>query len=75
MKLRFDAKSEPWTEYLLEDGTVVRVRVIMVRANRREGQFNDHGAPVYDLEMQQIMHVDPAAEVCHPVHTGPATKQ
>lgn len=75
MRLRFSAANEPWTEYQLEDGTIVRVRVIMVRAVKRDGQFNDQGAPLYDLEMQQIVNVDAPSELCRPVHSGTATKQ
>lgn len=75
MRLKFEAANESWNEYRLEDGTLVRVRVIMVRAVRREGQFNEQGSPMYDLEMQQIVHVDAPPEICRSVYAGTETKQ
>jgi hypothetical protein len=49
-RVRFESTSEPWTEYTLEDGSVVRCRLMVIAAKRREGEFNEHGKPIYDLE-------------------------
>jgi hypothetical protein len=74
-RVRFESTSEPWTEYTLEDGSVVRCRLMVIAAKRREGEFNEQGKPIYDLEMQQIVHIDAAPELCRPQHAGTATKQ
>lgn len=58
MKLTFTSTAEPWTSYTLSDGTEVRVRIMLLAATRIEGQFNPDGTPVYQLQCQQIMHVD-----------------
>ena len=53
----FTIENEPWNVYRLSDGTEVRVRVVLVAASRREGKFAEDGSPMYDLNMQQIVHV------------------
>jgi hypothetical protein len=53
----FKAQSEDWTVYHLQDGTEVKVRVILVEASRRDGEFHPDGSPVYDFNMQHIVHV------------------
>lgn len=56
--LTFETDAEPWTTYVLSYGTQVRVKVILISAKRVEGQFADDGTPGYNLQCQQIMHVD-----------------
>lgn len=58
MKLSFKTESEGWNVYHLADGTEVRVRVMMVTATRREGQFDQAGNPMYDFNMQTVVNVD-----------------
>ncbi len=39
--------SEPWCEYTLEDGTVVRARLLLSGIRRVVDQFNSQGDPVF----------------------------
>ena len=61
--MKFVAESEPWNVYRLADGTEVRVRIILVGVHRREGQYAENGAPIYDFNIQQLIHVDPPEEL------------
>jgi hypothetical protein len=56
--MKFTAEQENWNVYRLEDGSEIKVRVILVSVKRRAEQFQENGDPVYDLNMQQIMHMD-----------------
>lgn len=49
----FIAKSEPWCVYELEDGTIIRVRIVLTKIID-EGKKTDAGHPLYQLAFQQI---------------------
>ena len=49
----FIAKSEPWCVYELEDGTVIRARLVMTKIID-DGKKTDDGQPIYQLGFQQI---------------------
>lgn len=61
--MKFDPICEGWDTYCLEDGTEVRNRTILVSVKRREGQFHEDGSPVYDLNFQQIVHIEAPAHL------------
>jgi hypothetical protein len=54
--LKFNAKQEPWAEYELEDGSIVRVRVVMVKVIE-DGKFDEQGYPVHQLKFNQLIDV------------------
>ena len=54
--------TERWTEVQLEDGSVVRLKPVVVGAIRVEGQYDQDGNPVYSLKVNQIMVVASAPE-------------
>ncbi len=56
--MKFTAETEGWNVYRLADGSEVKIRTILVSAKRREGEHGPDGMPAYDLNFQQIMHVD-----------------
>jgi hypothetical protein len=49
------ASNETWSEYELEDGTVVRVRPIVLRVSRDETQLNADGEPLYNVKAQILV--------------------
>lgn len=65
--MRFEIDREGVGEYVLEDGTHVRVRTVLIDVKRREGQYTEHGAPIYDFNMQQYVHVEPAQDLMRSV--------
>lgn len=60
-ELKFVAEQEPWTIYRLEDGSVVRVRLVLVKA-METGRFADNGLPIIDFKFQQILDYEPTDE-------------
>lgn len=54
--LEFVADKEPWAQYTLENGTVVRIRVMLVKVIN-EGKFNPDGSPQYQVQCQQVMDI------------------
>jgi hypothetical protein len=39
--------TERWSEFLLDDGTVVRTKQSLVSCVRIDGQYDDDGRPIY----------------------------
>lgn len=58
MPVEFVADSEPWCKYTLDDGTVLRIRVMLVKVTRDGVDVN--GNPNYQLQMQQVCDVTPS---------------
>ncbi len=56
--MKFTPAAEQWNVYHLEDGTEIRVRVLLCSVVKRDGQFQENGQPVYDLGLQQIVHIE-----------------
>lgn len=56
--VEFVAEAEPWCKYVLDDGSVVRVRVMLVKVTR-DG-LDANGNPNYQLQMQQVCDLTPS---------------
>ncbi len=42
--------NERWSEYTLEDGTIIRAKLNVVSFMRLEGQFDQDGNPLYGMK-------------------------
>jgi hypothetical protein len=42
---------EGWSEFNLEDGTVIRAKSVLLDVKKMIGQFNAEGDPIYALQM------------------------
>ena len=51
------SSGEFWNEYMLEDGTVIRVKVVMTDVMRVEDEYDEEGAPAYDIKTTMISSV------------------
>jgi hypothetical protein len=45
---------EPWNEYTLEDGTVLRMKVVLVEV-QRTSNYNAEGEPIYAIKSANIL--------------------
>lgn len=54
--IEFAADQEPWAQYRLENGAIVRIRIMMVKA-MDSGEFSPDGLPMINFQMQQVMDV------------------
>lgn len=49
--------NEKWSEFTLEDGTVLQIKTSLVSAIRVDGEFDQEGNPSYALKMQPMIAV------------------
>jgi hypothetical protein len=65
--------TERWTDVLLEDGTVLRVKASIVSAVRINGEFDADGNPAYALKVNPTItlvapdHLKRSKEITTPV--------
>jgi hypothetical protein len=71
--VEYAAKSEPWCEYQLEDGTILRVRIMVCKVID-EDKFTDDGYPQYQLRMQQVIDMTWSPQVEKDAATRRAAK-
>lgn len=53
-----DNGGEQWSQYVLEDGTVLRVRAMVSSVFRVKGQFAPNGDPQYQVNMQNVLAIE-----------------
>ena len=51
------SSGEFWNEYMLEDGTVIRVKVVMTDVMRVENEYDEEGTPAYIIKTTMISSV------------------
>ncbi len=59
----FRSSGEYWNEYLLDDGTVVRLKVVVLEVLRADGQYDEEGNPIYLVKSNNLMVVSPPDEL------------
>jgi hypothetical protein len=59
----YRANVEHWNEYLLDDGTVVRLKPVVTEVLRLEGQYDQHGNPGYIIQSTNVTAVDAPEEL------------
>lgn len=57
--MTFQNVREYWNEYLLDDGTILKLKPVATEAFRVEGQYDNEGNPVYVLKSQNVLIVSP----------------
>jgi hypothetical protein len=48
---------EGWSEFTLEDGSVIQAKAVILDVKRAIGQFNIDGNPVYIMQMTMVHHL------------------
>lgn len=51
----FQTGGEHWNEYLVEDGSVLRVKLVATEVIRVDGQYDQEGNPLYVLNSTQVL--------------------
>lgn len=54
-------QSEPWSEYVLDDGTVIRTKQTVLKLVRMD-EPDAKGKPIYSMQSQPIIDVIPKIE-------------
>lgn len=48
---------ERWNEYFLEDGTVLKMKLVLKKVFKVEGEFDEEGNPVYVMQSTNVTSV------------------
>ena len=54
---------ERWNEYLVEDGTILKVKLVLTNVYRIEGQYDAEGNPLYVLQSTNVTSVSAPQEL------------
>jgi hypothetical protein len=57
MEVPVEESTERWSEFKLEDGSVLRVKITVVSAVRLTGQYDPQGNPMYVLNMTPVIAI------------------
>jgi cytoskeletal protein CcmA (bactofilin family) len=49
---------EKWNEYLLEDGTVLKMKLVLKKVLKVDGEFDPEGNPVYVMQSTNVTAVN-----------------
>ncbi len=53
----FQIRKEDWNEYLLMDGSIVKMKLVVSGILRVQGEYDNEGNPVYIVRSQNVMAV------------------
>lgn len=53
----FRSSGEHWNEYLLDDGTVIRIKLVATAAFKVDDMFDPDGNPAYVVQSQNVVNV------------------
>lgn len=62
-EIAFKAVAEAWSEYVLDDGTIVRLRPVATDISRIEGEYDPQGNPVYVVNAQHVIAISSPDEL------------
>jgi hypothetical protein len=61
-EVQVEESTERWSEFTLQDGTVIRAKLMLASAVRTEGQFDPMGNPLYVTNVAPILTIVSVAE-------------
>lgn len=61
-EIGFRATGENWNEYLTDDGSVIRVKLVATEILRVDGQYDAQGNPVYIVGSQNVVAISAAED-------------
>ncbi len=53
----FRSSGENWNEYLADDGTVIRIKLVVTEVLRIDGQYDEQGNPAYLIKSSNVTAV------------------
>jgi hypothetical protein len=56
--MTFRSGAEHWNEYLVDDGTVIKIKLVATEVMRLEGEYDPAGNPMYLVQSTNVMAVD-----------------
>lgn len=59
----FQVGGEHWNEYLIDDGTVIRMKLVATEVFRIDGQYDPQGNPLYFITTTNVTSVSAPEEL------------
>jgi len=59
----FQSGGEHWNEYLVEDGTVIKIKLVASEVVRLNGEYDQAGNPVYIVQSTNVLSVSAPDEL------------
>ncbi len=63
--MTYQTGAEYWNEYLVDDGSLLRVKLVATEVLRLDGRYDAEGNPIYILNSANIMTVEAPEELKH----------
>ena len=57
-KIEITNASEQWNQYLLEDGTLLKLKPVATKVVRLKNQHDQEGNPVYLIQSNNVINVE-----------------
>jgi hypothetical protein len=69
-KVNFEVEKENWNQYSLEDGTKLRMRLVVAQVIRIDGEYTADGDPVYLVNSTNVVATDAPEHLKRGAETG-----
>lgn len=60
IEMPFQTGAEHWNEYVVNDGSVIRLKTVVTDILKVDGQFDANGNPAYFVKSSQVISVSPS---------------
>ncbi len=57
-EMSVERATEEWNTYLLDDGTVIRLKPVVLRVARIPGEYDDEGNEIFIVKSNNVLVVD-----------------
>lgn len=54
---KFNVIKEEWNRYKLEDGSIMEVKLILLKVLEHEGEKDEVGYPVYTIQSHNVINI------------------
>lgn len=61
--IQINQSNEQWNTYLLEDGSVLKVKLVVTKVSRLDGSYDVEGNPVYIFQSTNVTSVQAPEEL------------
>ena len=56
--IQINQSGEPWNTYLLEDGSVLKVKLVVTKVSRVDNSYDVEGNPIYLFQSTNVTSVE-----------------
>jgi len=56
--MEINQASEYWNQYLLEDGSIVKIKLVATKILRLDNEYDAEGSPVYFVQSTNVLSVN-----------------